>query len=79
MTSKKTYIGSTSYFYSVWIPYFALRFNRANAVLFLGAVLILAFVLANLITAVIVERAVDTGNHEREVRVAASPRRSCEG
>merc|ERR1719311_1728105 len=39
-------------------------------VYFISALLVLAVLLMNLVTAVIVEQAVDTGNREREVKVA---------
>merc|ERR1719191_1437410 len=41
-----------------------------NAVYFISALLVLAVLLMNLVTAVIVEQAVDNGNREREVKLA---------
>merc|ERR1719487_2571681 len=57
---------------SVSQVYTPLILEGGGAVLlfFVSALLVLAVLLMNLVTAVIVEQAVDTGNREREVKVA---------
>ena len=55
--------------YAIYIP-LILEGDYSILIYFISALLVLAVLLMNLVTAVIVEQAVDQGNREREVKLA---------